>query len=449
MRTLAFALTALFTCASSHANEGTHRPHVVIFISDDMGWNDVGYHGSPADTPHIDQLVAEGLELDRFYVHPICTPTRAALMTGRMPARFGITGPLSNGGDKGVPAEETFISEVFREAGYETALTGKWHLGSGEIHHPTARGFDHFYGHLSGMIDYFDHTNGNTLDWQRNGVTLREEGYSTDLIAAEAVKVIEGSIPQRPFFLIVPFNAPHGPAQAPQALVEKYEAEGHRAETATRLASIDSMDQAIGTIVGALDSKGLTHHTLVLFFCDNGAKVGKRAPAISDEGLALRGGKSELYEGGIRVPAVMRWPERIPAGTKSDSFISVLDLLPTLAAAMGIPFEPHQPLDGVNRWDQLTSNGDASGAPIIIAGQRGVMTAIEEPFKLILSGDSIPQLYNVVADPTESEDLADSHPNEVERLLAVLEPHSNLNPRGKKAENRTRKGKKRLQPNRN
>ncbi|MEM1443826.1 MAG: sulfatase-like hydrolase/transferase, partial [Verrucomicrobiota bacterium] len=128
------------------------RPNIILFISDDMGWNDVGYHGSAVETPHLDQLAAEGLELDRFYVHPICSPTRAALMTGKLPVRFGITGPLSNSGDRGLPVEETLLSDVFREAGYDTTLIGKWHLGSGESFHPNARGFDHFYGHLGGMI---------------------------------------------------------------------------------------------------------------------------------------------------------------------------------------------------------------------------------------------------------------------------------------------------------
>lgn len=427
------------------ASASETHPNVILFLSDDMGWNDVGYHGSVVETPHLDQLAAEGLRLDRFYVHPICTPTRAGLLTGKLPVRFGLTGPLSNSGDRGLPPEETVLSEVFRDAGYETALIGKWHLGSGEAYHPNARGFDHFYGHLSGMIDYFEHTNGATLDWQRNGIIVEEEGYSTDLIADEAVHFLENRNRQNPFFLLIPFNAPHGPPQAPEALVEKYESKGLSGQTATRSASIDSMDGAIGRILDAVKEEGLENDSLVLFFCDNGAKATKRGSSVSAEGLALRGGKSELFEGGIRVPAVMRWPGQIKAGSRTDAFLSVLDLMPTLIEAAGLLGEAPENLDGVNRWPALFGEDTERTEPILIVGQRGSSAVIEGSLKLIQKGGEV-FLFDILADPLESRDLAATRPDAVERLQAHLESISEFGRRGKKGADRGGKEKSKKRP---
>ncbi|MEM6916497.1 MAG: sulfatase-like hydrolase/transferase [Verrucomicrobiota bacterium] len=439
------ALSLLFLASTLFGNAQEDRPNIILFLSDDMGWNDVGYHGAPVETPHLDQLAADGLRLDRFYVHPICSPTRAALMTGMLPVRFGITGPLSNSGEKGLPVEETLLSDAFREAGYDTALIGKWHLGSGESFHPNARGFDHFYGHLGGMIDYYDHTQGGNLDWQRNGVSLEEYGYSTDLIAEEAVRFFESRDPVVPLLLVVPFNAPHGPPQAPEDLVEKYESKGQSGQVATRSASIDSMDQAIGTILEAVRFEGMEDNSIVLFFCDNGAKGSKRGSDHSVGGLALRGGKGEVFEGGIRVPAVMRWPKEIAAGKISDAFVSVLDLLPTLTAAAGITLEPDGKLDGINRWPALSGGDTKRIEPILVVGQRGSSVVLDEPLKLILKGEET-FLYDVVADPLESNDLALARPGEVARLQAYLESISNLGRRGKKGTNRGGKDKSKKRP---
>ena len=189
-----------------------------MFVSDDMGWNEVGYHGSKIATPHIDGLAKEGVQLDRFYVHPICSPTRTALMTGRSPARFGITGPIGRGV---VPLDEHFLPQTFQKAGYQTFMVGKWHLGErSDDHAPNARGFDHFYGCLGGVIDYYTHRRGRGLDWQRNGKPVIEEGYSTDLFAAEAIRLLKNRDQKKSVFLYLPFNAPHQPAQAPDVLIQ-------------------------------------------------------------------------------------------------------------------------------------------------------------------------------------------------------------------------------------
>ena len=223
---LAF-LGALFFPGITAAELSTSaRPHVVIFMSDGMGWNDVSYHGSLIHTPNIDQLAKEGLELDRFYVHPTCTLTRTAMMTGRSPISFGMRhGKLA---DKVLPVDEHFLPQSFQAAAYQTFMVGKWHLGNKrDAFLPNKRGFDQFYGFSGGSINYYTHLDSKgRLDWQRNGKTLKEEGYSTDLFAAEAVTLLRNRDKSRPVFLYMPFNAPHvtpdGGPQAPDELVEKY-----------------------------------------------------------------------------------------------------------------------------------------------------------------------------------------------------------------------------------
>lgn len=432
MKSILFILTILLSLPFTTYTHG--QPNIVLFVSDDMGWNDVGYHGSKVETPYIDSLVEEGLELDRFYVHPICSPTRTALMTGRSPARFGITGPLSN--ERGVPLEEHFMSESFQQAGYQTFLVGKWHLGAvGEEYAPRSRGFEHFYGHRNGMIDYYEHTHRGELDWERNGEPIEEEGYSTDLIADESVRLLRDREPDRPVFLYVPFNAPHGPFQAPDDLTAKYENRGLAGREAIRFASIESMDRAIGKILETLEEEKLAANTLVMFFCDNGAKGdGKKASSDEDE-LRLRGGKGQLYEGGIRVPAVIRWPLQIQPGSKSDAFVSVLDLFPTLAFAANVQVLSDSPLDGTNRWAALQSDTIIE-EPIIIAGGRGSYAVIQAPLKLV-SGPNGLELFDIRQDPTESKNLAGAQPESVSRLKSILESQSYANP----AEGSTKKRK--------
>jgi arylsulfatase B len=349
------ALTLLLATTFSFPAPAALRPHVVIFVSDDMGWNDVGYHGSTIQTPNIDRLVREGVELDRFYVFPICSPTRTALMTGRSPIRFGIVSPL--GGSRGVPLKEHFMPEAFQAAGYQTVMVGKWHLGAkGDEYSPQKRGFDHFYGFRGGMIDYYSHEGPGRLDWQRNGKPLEEKGYSTELLAAEAVRTIEQCDKKKPLFLYLPFNAPHGPSQAPDGASEKYRKIGMSGNTAVRAAAIDVMDHAIGGVLAALEREGMAKNTLAIFFCDNGAGGGRRgggADGRATGNAPLRGGKGSVLEGGGRVPAVIRWPGVIKAGSKTSQLVAGQDLLPTLSAAVGIAHGNDQEMDGVNVWPAI------------------------------------------------------------------------------------------------
>ncbi len=447
---------------------GSGPPNIVIVLADDLGWNDVGYHGAPIQTPNIDRLAREGVELDRFYVQPICTPTRAALLTGRSPLRAGLVFGVARPWDYfGLPLDEHLVSESLRSAGYQTTIVGKWHLGHNHVKQtPNRRGFDHFYGHLLGAIDYYEHSRYGGLDWQRNGESLREQGYSTDLLAREAVRVIAERDPEKPLFLYVPFNAPHSPLQAPAGLVSRYatissepnlRAHAEFIEgVATRLevpveeaagildpsgdapravfaAMVHSMDVAIGKILAALETAGIAEDTLVLFLSDNGGHV-----SLGANNAPLRGEKSTVFEGGIRVPAAVRWPAGLEGGRRVSQTITALDVFPTLMAATGLVARNALPFDGVNRWAQI--QGAAPVAPgEIFFGVNGVVGRQEalrfERWKIIRAlgheGD-VPSvmLFDVEADPTEQNDLAAREPERTLDLLTRLDRWLALYPAG-------------------
>ncbi|NQU24950.1 MAG: sulfatase-like hydrolase/transferase [Candidatus Nealsonbacteria bacterium] len=400
------------------------RPNVVIFVADDLGWNDVGYHGSEIRTPHIDKLAADGLELDRFYSFPICSPTRAALMTGRSPMRFGINGPLQPGA-AGLPLDEHLLPETFRAAGYQTWIVGKWHLGSSDEQRlPHRRGFDHFYGFIGGGVDYFAHTEFRTgeQDWQRNGKRFTEEGYSTDLFADEAVRLLHARDKRKPAFLYLSFNAPHSPLQAPQPLIDKYTsiASPHRRVYA---AMVDAMDAAIGRVLTAIDEEGMKDNTLVLFFSDNGGQSGRGMAAAASNEPLLRG-KGSVCEGGIRVPAAVRFPGVLPAGRTSRQVVSVLDLLPTLAAAAGITPGNTEPLDGRNLWPAIRDDKRVPPEDLLV-GNRRDYALLHGRWKLIQSGAAAGEvqqnwLIDLEQDPHEKRNVAAEHPQVVRELSARI-----------------------------
>lgn len=333
-----------FLTATAAAAQNAPRPNIVVFLADDLGWKDVGYHGGPEQTPNIDRLAKAGLRLEHFYAYPLCSPTRAALLTGRNPIRFGLAySVVRPWAYYGLPATEELLPASFQRAGYQTAIIGKWHLGhSNRKLHPTSRGFDYFYGHMNGAIDYFTHERDGSPDWQRNGTTVKEPGYSTDLFADEAVRWLQQRDKTKPYFLYVPFNAPHSPLQAPAALRDKYAAISNPRRR-TYAAMVDAMDQAIGRIASQLDP-----NTIIFFSSDNGGPRSQGA----DNG-DLRAGKATTYEGGIRVPAFVHAPALIRPGV-SNQVMAIWDILPTLAAAAHVPLPTAKPLDGLNLWPQLS-----------------------------------------------------------------------------------------------
>lgn len=410
------------------------RPNIVILLADDLGWADVGYHSSGIRTPNIDRLARQGLELDRFYSYPVCSPTRSGLMTGRSPMRYGVMYSVVRPWyDGGLPVEEHILPQTLKTAGYQTAITGKWHLGHSQVKYlPTSRGFDRAYGHVNGAIDYFTHEREGGLDWNRNGKSVREEGYSTDLLAAEAVQVIKGRDRSKPLFLYVPFNAPHGPLQAPQRLIDRY-AGIPDTRRRTFAAMVDGLDGAIGRILTAIDEEKIAENTIVLFFSDNGGPVN-----LGARNTPLRGAKATTFEGGIRVPAVLRWPRRVKAGAKSAQVMTVLDVFPTLAAAAGVKPANTLPFDGRNLWPTIQSGRSEPREDLFFAvesGARLYLAIIGREWKLVRelarSGESgTNYLFRIEDDATESNDLAAKHPELVHDLVARIEKWRALYPPG-------------------
>lgn len=387
------------------------RPNIVVIIADDLGWADVGFHAKEMPTPRLDRLAREGAELGRFYAHPLCSPTRAALLTGQSPRRFSIVGALQ-GRDPGLPAGLPTLPATLRAAGYHTSMVGKWHVGHATT--PQQQGFEHFYGFLNGEIDYFAHTGmRGTVDWQRDGKTVDEKGYSTDLLADDAVRQIKARDKARPFYLQVAFNAPHIPLAAPPELIARHKSEGERA--GLYRAVVEGMDTAIGRILDTLDSEGLRAGTLVVFLSDNGG-----ATRNGGNNLPLRGGKDTVWEGGIRTPAIVRWPDHIPAGAVITQPIAAQDLFPTLAAAAGAKPPADARIDGTNQWPQLLSGKAAAREPVLVASYD--IALVDGDWKLIepQSGESR-QLYNLKDDPSEKTDLAKSKPDVLARLGAKLD----------------------------
>lgn len=410
MRARAASLALLLLAAVAFA---APRPHVVILLADDLGWNDVGYHGSALATPHIDRLAASGVRLERFYVQPVGTPTRAALMTGRYPIRYGLqVGGIKPWAKYGLPLEERTLAQALKAAGYVTAITGKWHLGlHAREYLPTRRGFDQQYGSYCGALDYFTHKRDGGLDWHRNDEALVEEGYATELIQGEAVRLIEEHDPEQPLFLYVPFNAVHAPLQAPEAYVKRETRLPTRRQQ-RYAAMVACMDDAIGAILAALDRNGMRERTLVFFCSDNGG-----APAASDN-TPLRGCKGTLYEGGVRVPAIVSWPGKLTPRVVTNP-LHIVDLYPTLLGLAGAERKQPLRLDGVDVWSALSGEGRWPRREILhnVEPRRAALRVGD--FKLVRTRKKV-ELFNLAEDPCEANNLADQKPEKVEELLARL-----------------------------
>ena len=412
------------------------RPNLVILVADDLGWNDVGYHGSDIRTPAIDRLAKSGVQLDRFYVCPICSPTRAGLLTGRYPHRFGLRDTVIPPWRKfGLNLSEQTLPEVFAQAGYKRrACIGKWHLGHYKrAYHPIERGFTHFYGHYNGAIDYFTHLREGERDWHRNFEPSSDAGYSTELLGDEAVRFIKGSPEGEPFLLYLPFNAPHGPLQAQRKYLDEYgydekagtfkkkgaakddygaEGQGNR-KRQTFAAMVTAMDTQIGRILDTLDSEGLAENSIVLFFSDNGATL-----KIGGSNKPLPGAKHSVHEGGVRVPAVIRWPAGLHGSRKFDTLMGYIDVLPTLLGLAGRE-KPGggKPLDGIDLSGVLRGKTKAPDRTFYL-GQKAV---ISQQWKLIGG-----RLYRIDTDPTERKDVSAANPAVLSRLAKQLNAFEKL-----------------------
>ena len=414
----------------------------MVILADDLGNADLGYRGSDIKTPNLDKLATGGVRLESFYGMPVCTPSRAALMTGRYPMRYGLqTLVIFPSHTYGLATDERTLPQALKEAGYDTAMVGKWHLGHGDRKYwPQNRGFEHFYGNLVGEVDYFKLERGGVIDWQRNGTFLKEEGYHTTLVGDEAVKLIEAHDAARPLFLYTAFLAPHAPYQAPQEYIDRYKDTIADPERRIYAGMITALDDQVGRIVAALEKKGLRDNTLIVFSSDNGGPTsalfatGARSPEERAEsgGVALgqktppsnapfRGGKGSLYEGGVRTASFMNWPGHLQPGAVNEPMHSV-DMLPTLVKLAGGSLEGGKPLDGKDVWP-VVSQGKPSPHEDILINVEAFRGAVRKGnWKLVkvalLPGKT--ELFDLAADPGEKLNVADQHPEVVKDLEARL-----------------------------
>lgn len=403
------------------------KPNIIVILTDDQGWGDVGFNGcTDIPTPHLDSLARSGVVFSQGYAsHPYCSPSRAGLLTGRYQQRFGHECNLPYDLDLedttlGLPLSETLLPQVLKENGYATCAIGKWHLGDNPRYWPTERGFDHWFGFSGGGMSYWGATGKKPpiLGVLRNGkiVPKQELNYLTDDFTQEAVRFIK-DYQDRPFFMYLAYNTPHGPIQATRAYLDRTEhiEDGARSAYA---AMVVGLDDGVGKVKATLDELGLAHNTLIFFYSDNGGHLhGARS-------LPYRGHKGMLFEGGIRVPFFMTWPARITGGQTFTQPIIALDIFPTALAAAGMP-NPHSTnLDGKNLLPHVT--GLARQAPHSTlywrySGGKGYAVR-QGQYKLVRSEyKQRVLLFDMVHDPLEQHDLATAMPEKVRELQALYE----------------------------
>jgi arylsulfatase A-like enzyme len=427
------ALTALGVVSFLLGQAGTvhaqsqDRPNVVLIITDDVGYGDIGSYGaSDIKTPNIDSLAKNGTRLTDFYAAPNCSPTRAALISGRYQQRYRIENPLgaSNGpaGELGLPATGRSLPQLLKNNSYRTGLVGKWHLGYKKEFSPGAHGFDYFFGLKSGLIDYYQHTDGTGQhDLWENDRPAHVTGYSTDLFTERSVKFIEQSAGQ-PFFLEVAYNAAHWPFQVPDhpsvAPNNARFVQPQEDPTNTRrdyIAILERVDRGVGEILAALERRGLTGNTVVIYTQDNGGEwLSRNAPLFHR--------KNTLWEGGIRVPAIFKWPGRIPAGSTSSQVGIVMDLAATILAATNSPVPPEARLEGINLLPLLRQGASPTERTLFfrVTQQARRQRAVRQgDWKLLLDGGAS-MLFNLANDVGERTDLASQRSDIVRKLFPLI-----------------------------
>ncbi len=420
----------------------TEKPNIVIILADDLGNADLGYRGSDIKTPNIDKLANDGVQLEDFYGMPVCTPARAELMTGRYAMRYGLeTLVIFPSHTYGLPTDERTLAQALKDAGYDTAMVGKWHLGHADKKYwPQNRGFDHFYGNLVGEVDYFTKERGGIIDWQRDGTFLKEDGYFTTLIGNEAVSIIDGHDTSKPLFLYVASLAPHAPYQATKEDVEAYKDLAGDEHRHIYAAMITDLDKLVGRIVDALKQKDMFDNTLIIFSSDNGGATsalfatGARSPEEREEsgGVGLeektpasngqfRGGKGSLHEGGVRVPTIFYWLAKLDPRVVNEP-LGMVDVMPTVLALAGATGSPDHPFDGKDIWSTL-AEGKPSPHEDYLINVEAFRGAIRKGnWKLVkialLPGKT--ELFDLSNDPGEKNNVADEHPDIVADLEARL-----------------------------
>ena len=417
------ALLTLFCVAAFAADR---RPNILVILSDDQGYADIGFNGGKAvPTPHLDALAASGVRCTSGYVsHPFCSPTRAGMLTGRYQQRFGHeNNPTYNPADAtaGLPLSEKLLPQFLKEAGYKTGWIGKWHLGATPAHAPWARGFDQTYGFIGGGHSY----SGWNIDLKKEyNVPLTRDGRATEDVPAhltEAFGKEAAAFVTRnagaPWMLYLAFNAPHTP-HMPTVEREQRFADVQDPVRRKCLAQISLLDDAVGVVTKALADSGQSKDTLIFFFSDNGGTP----PTLGADNTPLRGNKGMVYEGGVRVPFVVSWPAQLKAGATYARPVSSLDVTATALALAGVPSPAERPLDGVNLIPFL--KGEAAGDPharLLWRTGGGASFAIRSgDWKLVRNGQQPDELYDLGADIAESRDLAATQPQVAARLAGEL-----------------------------
>jgi arylsulfatase A-like enzyme len=431
------------------------KPNILFILADDLGWGDVSYHGSPIRTPNVDRLRQQGVELDHHYVCPMCTPTRASLLTGQHPGRFGTHATAPSNAPVLPDGYET-LATALRDAGYDTGLFGKWHLGSDPAYGPNRFGFNHAYGSLAGGVDPWNHRykrGPESATWHRNGEIVEERGHVTDLIVREAVDWIESR--DSPWFAYVPFTAVHTPVDAPHEWLDRYALETYDGDPVRDLsfkryaAYTSHMDWAVGELVDALKRISAYDETLVVFSSDNGAisegpihDTDKYpgwhflTPRLGSNG-ELRGQKAQLYEGGIRTPTVVSWPGTL-APHRCESPVQVVDWMPTLCTLTGARMETDPHRDGRDVWSIVTgADSTDPGRPFFWNFRGSEFCLRQADYKLIRGTSADPnavELYDLAVDPREQHDLAAQEPKVVKHLTGLIEQEREKDGRLKRAD---------------
>jgi arylsulfatase A-like enzyme len=436
-------IAGLLLSAAFAASAPPAQPNFLFILADDLGWADVAFHNGNVPTPNLDRLAAEGVELKQHYVCPVCSPTRSAFLSGRYATRFGITNPQN---PRAYRWDTITLARALKSVGYDTALFGKWHLGSKPEWGPQKFGFDRSYGSLSGGVGPWDHsykTGPFSSTWHRDGTLIEEQGHVTDLITREAIQWLE-SRGDQPFFLYLPFTAVHIPIREPEEIVSRVPASITERSRRQFGANVMHLDDSVGKILAVLGKTGKAANTLVIFSSDNGAypsaknndtqypENGYDVGPAGGSNLPLHGQKGEVYEGGIHTPTVARWPGKLKPG-RFTGVAHIADWMPTFCALAGYKPEKDLKWDGKNIWPQLTGAEPPSPRTIYVAAPGFRAQALRDgDWKLIIpkkgaksasangtdSGEA--ELYDLANDPNETKNLAPVMPDKVAALRAKL-----------------------------
>ena len=404
---LGAAAMALPDCSGSAQRKpnppAEKKPNILLIMTDDQGWGDVRSHGNPKiDTPTMDRLAASGARFDRFYVSPVCAPTRASLLTGRYHERTGVHGVTR--GYETMRSTEVTLAEILRQAGYATGCFGKWHNGAHYPYHPNGQGFDEFFGFCAGhWNNYFDTT------LEHNGQPCRTKGYITNVLTDAALKYIETN-KDRPFLCYLPFNAPHSPWQVPDNYFDKYKARGLNDTTACAYAMCENIDYNMARLFKKIDQLNLTENTIVLFLTDNGPNSGRYNGN-------MKGHKGSYNEGGIRVPLFIRWPDRIKAGTQIKQIAAHIDLLPTIVDLTGVKMPQTLPLDGVSLVPLLEGKTTNWPERMLYTHWRHGGSVRTQRWRATIGGNKSCKLYDIIADPSQKKNVAKQYPHIAKEFL--------------------------------